>query len=111
MKRFLASHPEYPRDRSGEVRAHRVTDLLNRPVFADYVEASDWSVTLRKGYREPLISFQTYRIIQGRLDGKARAPARKNLSADFPLRGAAVCGHGGTPLTACWTMGTYLRYP
>lgn len=111
VKRFLASHPEYPRDRGGEVRAQRVTDLLKRPVYAGYVESPDWGVTLRKGHHEPLISFQTYRAIQDRLLGKAKAPARKNLNADFPLRGAVVCGHCGTPLTACWTTGKYLRYP
>ena len=111
VQRFLASHPQYPRDRRGEVRAQRVTDLLKRPVYAGYVEAPDWGVTLRKGHHEPLISFQTYRAIQDRLFGKAKTPARKNLSADFPLRRAVVCGHCGTPLTACWTTGKYSRYP
>lgn len=111
VKRFLASHPEYPRDRSGEVRAQDVTNLLKRPTYAGYVEGPNWGVTLRKGHHEPLISFQTHRAIQDRLLGKAKAPARKNLSVDFPLRGAVVCGHCGTPLTACWTKGKYLRYP
>jgi site-specific DNA recombinase len=111
VRRFLASHPEYPRDRSGEVRAQRVTDLLKRPIYAGYVEAPDWGVTLRKGHHEPLISFETWRAIQDRMAGNAKTPARKNLSADFPLRGAVVCGHCGTPLTACWATGKYSRYP
>jgi hypothetical protein len=111
VKRFLASHPEYPRDRNGELRAQRVTDLLKRSIYAGYVEAPDWGVTLRKGHHEPLISFETFRTIQDRLAGNARTPARKNLSADFPLRGAVTCGHCGTPLTACWTKGKYSRYP
>jgi site-specific DNA recombinase len=111
VKRFLASHPEYPRDRRGELRAQRVTNLLKRPVYAGYVEAPDWGVTLRKGHHEPLISFETFRTIQDRLAGNAKTPARKDLSADFPLRGAVVCGHCGTPLTACWTKGKYSRYP
>ncbi|HEY4212899.1 MAG TPA: zinc ribbon domain-containing protein [Steroidobacteraceae bacterium] len=38
-------------------------------------------------------------------------PARKNLDADFRLRGAVVCGHCRTPLTACWAKGKYSRYP
>jgi site-specific DNA recombinase len=111
VKRFLASHPEYPRDRRGELRAQRVTNLLKRPIYAGYVEAPDWGVTLRKGHHEPLISFETFRTIQDRLAGNAKTPARKDLSADFPLRGAVVCGHCGTPLTACWTKGKYSRYP
>lgn len=66
---------------------------------------------LRKGHHEPLISFETFRTIQDRLAGNAKTPARKDLSADFPLRGAVVCGDCGTPLTACWTKGKYSRYP
>jgi hypothetical protein len=96
---------------AGELRAQRVTDLLKRPIYAGYVEAPDWAVPLRKGYHEPLISFETFRTIQDRLAGNAKTPARKDLSADFPLRGAVVCGHCGTPLTACWTKGKYSRYP
>lgn len=111
VKRFLASHLEYPRDRRGEPRAQRVTNLLKRPVYAGYVEAPDWGVTLRKGHHEPLISFETFRTIQDRLAGNAKTPARKDLSADFPLRGSVVCGRCGTPLTACWTKGKYSRYP
>ena len=111
VKRFLASHPEYPRDRRGELRAQRVTNLLKRPVYAGYVEAPDWGVTLRKGHHEPLISFAAFSAIQDHLAGKARAPARTDLSTDFPLRGSVACGHCGTPLTACWTKGKYSRYP
>jgi hypothetical protein len=36
VRRFLASHPEYPRDRRGALRAQRVTDLLKRPIYAGY---------------------------------------------------------------------------
>jgi site-specific DNA recombinase len=111
VKRFLASHPQYPRDRRDDLRAQRVTNLLKRPVYAGYVEAPDWGVTLRKGHHEPLISFETFRTIQDRLAGNAKTPARKDLNVDFPLRGSVACGHCGTPLTACWTKGKYSRYP
>jgi hypothetical protein len=60
---------------------------------------------------KPLVSFETFRTIQDHLAGNAKTPARKNLSADFPLRGAVICGHCSTPLTACWTKGKYSRYP
>jgi hypothetical protein len=111
VKRFLESHPEFPRDRSGEVRNQRVTDILTRPVYAGYVEAPDWGIPLRKGQHEPLISFETFKKIEERLNGKARVPARKDLNADFPLRGAVICGDCGTPLTACWSSGRNGRYP
>src|SRR5690606_40162200 len=54
VKRFLASHPQYPRDRRDDLRAQRVTNLLKRPVYAGYVEAPDWDVKLRKGHHEPV---------------------------------------------------------
>jgi site-specific DNA recombinase len=111
VKRFLESHPEYPRDHSGELRFQRVTDLLTRPVYTGYVEAPNWGVSLRKGHHEALISFETYTKIQERLKDSARAPARKDLNQDFPLRGAVVCGCCGTPLTGYWATGRGGRYP
>ena len=111
VKRFLESHPEYPRDRSGVVLNQHVANLLTRTVYAGYVEAPKWGVSLRKGHHAPLISFETFQKIQDRLNGKARVPARKNLNADFPLRGAVICGHCSTPLTACWAKGKTALHP
>lgn len=110
VKRFLESHAEYPRDRGGELRAQRVTNLLTRPVYTGYVEAPKWGVSLRKGHHEALISFETFQKIQGRISGNAKAPARKNLLQDFPLRGFVTCGDCATPLTACWSRGCRSRY-
>jgi site-specific DNA recombinase len=109
VKRFLESHPEYPRDRNGEVHNQRVTELLTRSVYAGYVEAPNWEVGFRSGHHEPLISLETFRKIKNRLNGKV--PARKNINMDFPLRGFVTCGHCGTPLTACWSTGRHARYP
>src|SRR5690606_20455929 len=82
VKRFLASHPQYPRDRCDDLRAQRVTNLLKRSVYAGYVEAPDWDVTLRKGDHEPLISFETLRTNQDRLAGNAKTPARAKAERD-----------------------------
>ena len=39
-------------------------------------------------------------------------PANANVSVlDFPLRGAVVCGHCSTPLTACWSKGRMSYHP
>ena len=111
VKRFLESFPEFPRDRKGQVRAQQVTDILNRLVYAGYVAAPNWDVSQRKGHHESLISFETHLKIQERLNGNARTPNRKDLNADFPLRGAVVCGHCDMPLTACWSKGRLGYHP
>ena len=104
VKRFLESHPAFPKDLNGrEIRNQRVADILTRPIYAGYVEAPKWGVSLRKGHHEGLISFETFQRIQERLKGTAKAPARKDISADFPLRGFILCGDCGKPLTGCWS--------
>ena len=112
-KRFLERCPEFPKDLpNGEIRNQRVTNLLTRVTYAGYVEHENWNVSLRKGQHQGLISFETYTKIQQRLRDGAKVPARKDLSTDFPLRGAVVCGHCNTPLTACWSKSsTGKRYP
>lgn len=111
VKRFLEAQPAFPKTRDGIVRNQEVTRLLTRPVYAGYVKVRTWGVSLRQGHHEPLISFETFRKIQDRIAGNSRVPARKNLDADFPLRGPVVCGHCSTPLTACWAKGKYSLYP
>ena len=110
VMRFFQSFPEFPKDRNGTVRNQRVNDILTRPVYAGYVEAPSWDISLRKGRHDGLISFETYQKIQERLGGNAKVPARKNLNADFPLRGAVVCGDCDSPLTACWSKGKSKLY-
>jgi site-specific DNA recombinase len=39
LKRFLEPHPEYPRDKNGEVHPQRIVEVLTRPVSAGYVES------------------------------------------------------------------------
>lgn len=112
VKRFLERQPHYPKDLNGrEVRNQRVYELLTRIVYAGYVESPNWGITLRKGHHEGLISFETYERIQARLKGTAKAPARKDISADFPLRGFILCDDCGKPLTSCWSKGKNQKYP
>ena len=63
------------------------------------------NVSRRKGRHEGLISFDTFRRIQERLNGGAKAPARPDINADFPLRGFVLCNDCQNPLTACWSTG------
>lgn len=103
VMRFFQGFAEFPKDRNGIVRNERVKEILTRPVYAGMVEAPKWGVSLREGKHEPLISFETFQKIQSRLNSTAKVPARKNLNADFPLRGAVQCGDCDKPLTACWS--------
>ena len=112
VKRFLEAQPDYPKDLpNGQIRAQRVTDLLTRITYAGYIEVPNWDVTLRPGKHEALISFETFQRIQERLKGGVKAPARKDISADFPLRGFVLCADCNKPLTACWSQGKFRKYP
>lgn len=111
VKRFLEQYPEFPRARNGYVRQQLVSDMLTNPVYAGYVFAHEWKVPLCKGHHEPLVSFETFKKIEQRLNIKAQAPSRKNMNADFPLRGAVVCGDCGGSMTSCWSQGRNASYP
>ncbi len=104
VKRFLESQPEFPKDLpNGEIRNQRIHGLLTQPLYAGYVEAPNWDISLREGKHDGLISLETYEKIQHRLKEGARAPARKDINEDFPLRGFVECGDCEKPLTACWS--------
>ncbi|MBT3043385.1 MAG: recombinase family protein [Candidatus Thiodiazotropha sp. (ex Codakia orbicularis)] len=111
VKRFLESFPDYPKDRKGKLHPQRVLNLLTRVFYAGYVESEDWGVSLRPGRHEGLISLETYKKIQERLNGNAKAPARKDINQDFPLRGFVTCGECGHTLTACWSKGRSAHHP
>ena len=55
------------------------------------------------GKHEPLISYETWGRAQEVLDGRTVAPARKDISGDFPLRGFILCADCGKPISACWS--------
>ena len=111
VKRFLDASPHYPKDGSGEVRFQRVTNLLGKEVYAGYISAPKWGLSLIPAKHEALISFETYQAIQNRLKAAAKAPVRKDIHEDFPLRGFVTCGGCGHPMTACWSKGRSATYP
>lgn len=45
------------------------------------------------------------------MKGKAKAPARKDISEDFPLRGFVPCDDCGQPMTSCWSKGRSKHSP
>jgi site-specific DNA recombinase len=111
VKRFLESFPDFPKDRKGCVHNQRVNELLTRVLYAGYIESDDWQVSLRPGKHEGLISLDTFKTIQSRLNTNAKTPARKNISTDFILRGFVKCGECDHNLTACWSKGKNAHHP
>jgi site-specific DNA recombinase len=112
VQRFLENQPAYPqKDTQGRVHPSRVKEILTNPFYAGYVEHQPWNVCLRKGQHEGLITLEAFEKIQQRLKGHAKAPARKDITADFPLRGFVLCGDCHKPLTACWSQGKTKKFP
>lgn len=112
VKRFLEAQAAYPRNSNNEVHIERVNEMISRPVYAGHITYEDWGLRLVPAKHEPLISLATYQAVQDRRFGRlAKAPARRDLSDEFPLRGFVTCGHCNEPLTACWSKGRSARYP
>ncbi len=104
VKRYLESRPEFMAGRKQqELRFEEVERLLTRQHYAGYIEVPQWGVMLRKANHDGLVTLEQFERIQARLKGEARAPARKDISEDFVLRGAIACADCGKPLTACWS--------
>lgn len=111
VKRYLDTCPEFPKTKSKGVHDDVVKKLLTRTVYAGMVEMACWGIPLREGHHEGLVSLQTFKRIQDRLEAKPKAPVRKDLNRDFPLRGAVDCGCCGGALTANWSKGRNGHHP
>ncbi len=110
VQRFLEHSPNYPKNRNGTVYIQGVLDMLGRVLYTGYMEYPKWGIHLMPGHHEPIISMATYNRIQERLKGKAKAPIRKDIHLDFPLRGFVLCHCCQHPLTACWSQGRSSKY-
>jgi site-specific DNA recombinase len=104
VQRFLETQPAFTRRKpNGRIRPQVVSDLLAQPLYAGYLESKTYEVPFREARHEPLISLQTFEAIKARRKAKAYAPARKDISADFPLRGFVTCGDCGAPYRSGWS--------
>jgi hypothetical protein len=103
---YRASYP-----RSDNVHLQRIHDLLTQPLYAGYIEYPKWGIPWTQGRHEPLVSFETFQRVQDRLKGRAKAPTRKDLSRDFPLRGFVTCSSCDRSMTAAWAKGRSAKYP
>ncbi len=111
VKRFLEAQPEFPKNfPDGTIRQQRVRNMLEQILYAGYIAAPAWGISMREAKHEGIISKETYWRIQERLKGRPAMPARKDADADFPLRGAVACSSCGYALTGGWSRGKYKHY-
>jgi len=66
---------------------------------------------LRKGQHEGLVSLATWKCVRERLTETPKAPFRKDIATDFPLRGFVRCADCCRPMTAAWSKGSTRSYP
>jgi site-specific DNA recombinase len=111
LKRFFESRAEFPKNRQGEVHHQRVFEMLDRVHYAGYIHIPEWGIHFQPGKHKPIISFETWQKLQQRLKGNAHAPARADISDEFPLRGFVTCADCGQPMTSCWSKGRSGKYP
>jgi len=111
VRQFLQSHPEFPKNKHGDVTHERANQMLTQPVYAGMIQAQAWGVSLREGKHEGLISYTTFLKIQDRLREGGRVANRADIREDFALRGAVDCADCDKPLTAAWSKGKNKKYP
>ncbi len=105
VKKFLDENKFYFYKEKSEVTLQQVKRMLTQILYAGYIEYQEWGVARRKGHHEPIIELETHDLILQRLGEKSKAPARKDLRDDFPLRGFLLCTSCNNPLTASWSTG------
>lgn len=85
-----------------------VPRLLEREIYAGWIEYPEWGVARRKGHHEPLITPAVFEQIQSRMSKKTY---KRSLERDdFPLRGLVMCSKCGHALTAGWSKGRTKSY-
>ncbi len=110
VKRFFEGFPDFPRNKHGEVKQQRVTDILTQPVYTGHICSDTYGIHWLKAQHEPLISLETFDKVQERRAGKAKAPKRKNIGDQFALRGIAVCASCEVPLRSSLSKGRHGKH-
>ena len=67
------------------------------PLYAGFVQAPTWGISMRGGNHEALIAVETFEKIKARLNGNAYAPRRADVSEKFALRSFVSCADCGKP--------------
>ena len=97
---------------SAEKNVVQFNNILKSSFYAGFVEYAPWEVSRRTGHHQPLISVETFNLIQNRLkNGGRNKRVRVDVSEDFPLRGIILCAECDEPLRAAWSKGRSKKYP
>ncbi|WP_430383340.1 recombinase family protein [Yoonia maritima] len=112
VRTYIERQPEFRANRRGRLGNSVVKNMLTNVIYTGHLEYKPWGIDFRDAKHEALISMRTFDEIQLRLNEKNRAPQRKDLAKDFPLRGFVTCADCGSPLTAAFSKNrTGKRYP
>jgi site-specific DNA recombinase len=112
VKRFLEHDPHFPKDLpNGELRQQTVVRMMDKILYAGYLQSDTHNVSLRKAQHEPIISLETFERVQERRQQSGYLATRKGVCKDFVLRGAIHCHECENPLRSCWSKGKYKHYP
>lgn len=111
VKRFLDLHPDFRGRYSETIYLQKIRQMLERAVYAGYMDAPKWGITLIQGKHEPLISYETHRRVIERLNQPERGFVRRDMRDDFPLRGLVTCACCERTMTAAWSKGRNSLYP
>ena len=110
VRQFLRERDFKPRGYGKGVYHEQVRRLLTQELYAGFIHYPPWDVARRKGHHQPLVSPETFERVSERLREGRRTPQRKDLHADFPLRGFVLCPGCAKPYTASWSRGKKSRF-
>ncbi|MCY7297395.1 recombinase family protein [Alteromonas sp. a30] len=110
VRNFLNAQACFPKGKNGDVTFERVRRMLENVLYAGYIHFPARGINMVPAKHEPLISYEMYLAIQNRLNGQAKAPTRKDLNLDFPLRGFITCSGCGETLTSAKSKGRSQYY-
>jgi site-specific DNA recombinase len=83
-----------------------ITAIFRDPFYFGDIEYKPWGVSRREGHHQPIISPETFEVVQERLknDGLNKR-IRIDTSSDFEHRGLITCDTCQHHLTAAWSKG------
>ncbi len=89
----------------------KFSELASNPLYAGYIEYSEWGAKRREGHHKALISTETFELNLKRLSRVGLSQRiRTTVSVDFPLRGLLRCAECDRALTAAWSKGRTKKY-
>lgn len=91
----------------------QVKRLLTEMIYTGFIEYAKWDIGLKKGYHEPLISLETYYMVQEKISINGRMKFKMHTyDKDFPLRGYVLCSCCNQKITASFSTGRNgTKYP